>query len=349
MTSDWRSVIPSYDRFTNLSYVPLYSAGRAFHDIRLEIRDRTRLQKGLYVHLDIRAEVGRPVAVFVLEQGDANCTSYQPRCRQEGLVTASHFETPTCEGQRLPACMMARSLGQMNPIFAIDSRTAALASPWGREVKQLRIPAQPTDHGYILGQQRSQERPDRIGTIHDNSETRLGAQCFQTSDDFQHQLEGQLMFRTELPVVTLLELGNINSCSVLTRLAMKNKADGEAFLKANREKEGVVTLESGLQYQVLQQGNGPSPRPTDRVRTHYHGTLIDGSVFDSSVEQGEPVTFGVTEVIAGWTEALQRMKVGDKWRIFLPSELAYGGQGAGAEIGPNSALIFEIELLGIEE
>lgn len=137
--------------------------------------------------------------------------------------------------------------------------------------------------------------------------------------------------------------------SVLTRLAMKNKADGEAFLKANREKEGVVTLESGLQYQVLKQGNGPSPRPTDRVRTHYHGTLIDGSVFDSSVEQGEPVTFGVTEVIAGWTEALQRMKVGDKWRIFLPSELAYGGQGAGAEIGPNSALIFEIELLGIEE
>jgi FKBP-type peptidyl-prolyl cis-trans isomerase FklB len=135
--------------------------------------------------------------------------------------------------------------------------------------------------------------------------------------------------------------------SMLTRLAMKNKQEGEAFLKANREKEGVVALESGLQYQVLQRGDGPSPRASDRVRTHYHGTLIDGSVFDSSLD-GQPVEFGVNEVIPGWTEALQRMKVGDKWRLFIPSELAYGVQGAGADIGPNSVLIFEIELLGIE-
>jgi FKBP-type peptidyl-prolyl cis-trans isomerase FklB len=136
---------------------------------------------------------------------------------------------------------------------------------------------------------------------------------------------------------------------MVTRLATRNKEQGEAFLQANQEKEGVVTLESGLQYQVLEQGDGPTPRASDRVRTHYHGTLIDGTVFDSSVEAGEPVSFGVNEVIPGWTEALQRMKVGDKWRIFVPSELGYGPQGAGADIGPNSVLIFDIELLAIEQ
>jgi FKBP-type peptidyl-prolyl cis-trans isomerase FklB len=136
--------------------------------------------------------------------------------------------------------------------------------------------------------------------------------------------------------------------AMVTRLAMRNKEQGEAFLKANQEKEGVVTLESGLQYQVLEQGTGESPRASDRVKTHYHGTLIDGTVFDSSVEAGEPVSFGVNEVIPGWTEALQRMKVGDKWRIFLPADLGYGVQGAGADIGPNSVLIFDIQLLEIE-
>jgi FKBP-type peptidyl-prolyl cis-trans isomerase FklB len=110
----------------------------------------------------------------------------------------------------------------------------------------------------------------------------------------------------------------------------------------------VVQLPSGLQYQVLKKGDGPSPKATDRVKTHYHGTLIDGTVFDSSVESGQPVSFGVNEVIPGWTEALQLMKVGDKWRLFIPADLAYGVQGVPPDIGPNSVLIFEIELLGIE-
>ncbi len=134
----------------------------------------------------------------------------------------------------------------------------------------------------------------------------------------------------------------------LTRLAKENKEKGEAFLKANAQKPGVVQLPSGLQYQVLKSGTGPSPKLTDHVKTHYHGTLIDGTVFDSSVEAGEPVTFAVNEVIPGWTEALQKMKVGDKWRIFVPSELAYGVQGAPPDIAPNSVLIFEVELLAIE-
>jgi FKBP-type peptidyl-prolyl cis-trans isomerase FklB len=129
----------------------------------------------------------------------------------------------------------------------------------------------------------------------------------------------------------------------------KNVKEGEAFLAANAKKEGVKTTASGLQYKVIKSGTGPSPKPTDSVKVHYHGTLIDGTVFDSSVERGEPVTFGVSEVIPGWTEALQLMKVGDKWQLVIPSKLAYGERAAGPKIGPNSTLIFEVELLGIEK
>ncbi|HRX77519.1 MAG: FKBP-type peptidyl-prolyl cis-trans isomerase [Planctomycetaceae bacterium] len=128
----------------------------------------------------------------------------------------------------------------------------------------------------------------------------------------------------------------------------KNMREGKAFLATNKTKQGVVTLPSGLQYAVLQQGNGPSPKVTDTVRTHYHGTLLDGTVFDSSVERNEPATFPVGRVIRGWTEALQLMQVGSKWRLFVPSELAYGPQGAGADIGPHAVLVFDVELLGIE-
>ncbi len=127
----------------------------------------------------------------------------------------------------------------------------------------------------------------------------------------------------------------------------QNKAAGEDFLAQNSRKEGVITLSSGLQYQVLQKGEGASPTLADEVKTHYHGTLIDGTVFDSSVERGEPISFPLNGVIQGWQEALQLMKVGDKFRIFVPEHLAYGEQEAGPHIKPYSALIFEIELLGI--
>jgi FKBP-type peptidyl-prolyl cis-trans isomerase len=128
----------------------------------------------------------------------------------------------------------------------------------------------------------------------------------------------------------------------------KNLKDGETFLAANAKKEGVKTTASGLQYKVLKSGAGKTPKATDTVKTHYHGTLIDGSVFDSSVDRGEPVTFPVNGVIPGWQEALQLMKVGDKWQLYVPSKLAYRDQGAGPKIGPNSTLIFDVELLGIE-
>jgi FKBP-type peptidyl-prolyl cis-trans isomerase FklB len=129
----------------------------------------------------------------------------------------------------------------------------------------------------------------------------------------------------------------------------KNKVVGEQFLAENKTKPGVVTLPSGLQYVILKAGDGPKPTINDKVKTHYHGTLIDGTVFDSSVERGEPISFPVSGVIKGWTEALQLMPVGSKWKLFIPSELAYGDRQAGPKIGPGSALVFEVELLAIEK
>ena len=127
----------------------------------------------------------------------------------------------------------------------------------------------------------------------------------------------------------------------------KVKAEGEVFLAANAKKEGVVTLPSGLQYQVLVEGNGKKPKASDRVRCHYEGTLIDGTVFDSSVRRGEPAVFGVSQVIAGWVEALQLMGEGSKWRLFIPQDMAYGAHGAGENIPPYSALIFDVELIDV--
>ncbi|MCE5204916.1 MAG: FKBP-type peptidyl-prolyl cis-trans isomerase [Porphyromonadaceae bacterium] len=127
----------------------------------------------------------------------------------------------------------------------------------------------------------------------------------------------------------------------------KNLEAGKAFLEENRKKESVVSLPSGLQYEILAEGSGAKPKATDKVRCHYHGTLLDGTVFDSSVDRGQPAVFGVNQVIKGWVEALQLMSVGSKWRLYIPSELAYGEQGAGGSIEPNVTLIFDVELLGI--
>ncbi|MBN4054806.1 FKBP-type peptidyl-prolyl cis-trans isomerase, partial [Nitrospira defluvii] len=132
-------------------------------------------------------------------------------------------------------------------------------------------------------------------------------------------------------------------------VAEKNKKEGEAFLKANKKKEGVIILTSGLQYKIIKEGNGKIPQKTDTVKTNYRGSLIDGTEFDSSYKRGEPTSFPVSAVISGWTEALQLMNVGSKWEHYVPSNLAYGPRGAGQMIGPNATLIFEIELLGIEE
>lgn len=142
------------------------------------------------------------------------------------------------------------------------------------------------------------------------------------------------------------------SISDILGLRNKEKAEnnlkaGEAFLEENKSKEGVVTLPSGLQYLVLTEGTGAKPTAANRVTCHYHGTLIDGRIFDSSVQRGQPATFPLNQVIAGWTEGLQLMGVGSKYRFFIPSGLGYGNRQVGSDIGPNSVLIFDVELLGI--
>lgn len=130
------------------------------------------------------------------------------------------------------------------------------------------------------------------------------------------------------------------------KVANENLKIGNEFLAKNKMREGVVETASGLQYEVLNSGEGAKPLASDKVKVHYHGTLIDGTVFDSSVERGSPATFGVTQVIKGWVEALQMMPVGSKWKLFIPADLAYGPRGQG-KIGPNSTLIFDVELLEI--
>jgi len=126
-----------------------------------------------------------------------------------------------------------------------------------------------------------------------------------------------------------------------------NKEEGQNFLSENKNRAGVTTLPSGLQYEVITEGNGKKPTLKSSVTTHYHGTLINGTVFDSSYQRGQPATFPVNGVIAGWTEALQLMPEGSKWRLYIPSELAYGKRGAGRDIGPDTALIFDVELLKV--
>ncbi len=131
-------------------------------------------------------------------------------------------------------------------------------------------------------------------------------------------------------------------------IAAKNKAEGAAFLKKNKTKKGVITLKSGLQYKIIKKGTGASPLPTSTVKCNYRGTTIDGKEFDSSYKRGKPAEFKVDGVIKGWTEALQLMKVGSKWKLFVPSDLAYGDHGAGRVIEPGKTLIFDVELLGIK-
>lgn len=158
----------------------------------------------------------------------------------------------------------------------------------------------------------------------------------------------QLLTDEEIRTVMTIMQKEVQARAEETRknAADKNEKEGKAFLDANKKKAGVKTLASGLQYKVIKSGTGKTPKATDTVKTNYKGTLIDGTQFDASQE---PVTFQVGGVIPGWTEALKLMKVGDKWQLFIPSDLAYGARGAGPDIGPNSVLVFDIELLGIEE
>lgn len=169
---------------------------------------------------------------------------------------------------------------------------------------------------------------------------------------FQDSFSGETLALSDAQVETeILQLQQQlveKQMSEARDLAEKNRTEGERFLAENGTKEGVETLESGLQYEVIEQGSGPVPQTTDMVKVHYRGTLIDGTEFDSSYARQEPAVFPVTGVIPGWTEALLMMPAGSKWHVVIPSNLAYGEFGVGGVIGPNATLVFDIELLGIE-
>jgi FKBP-type peptidyl-prolyl cis-trans isomerase FklB len=173
---------------------------------------------------------------------------------------------------------------------------------------------------------------------------------------FSAGLADALAGKLQMTDAEIKEAMNAARTQLIAKQQAKQQADatvnakaGETFLAANAKKEGVKTTASGLQYTVLKTGAGKTPGPKDTVKVHYQGTLPDGSVFDSSIARGEPVTFQVDGVIPGWTEALQLMKEGDKWQLVIPPKLAYGATGAGDKIGPNQVLIFEVELIDIEK
>jgi FKBP-type peptidyl-prolyl cis-trans isomerase FklB len=165
---------------------------------------------------------------------------------------------------------------------------------------------------------------------------------------FKDALSGAKPLLTEQEVRETLTLLERQMVGKRAEMAEKNKQEGDAFLAENKKKPGIKILPSGLQYQVIKQGNGQKPKASDTVKAHYKGTLINGTEFDSSEKRGEPATFPLTNVIPGWTEALQLMPIGSKWRLFIPAELAYGDRGAAPQIGPNATLIFDVELLGID-
>jgi FKBP-type peptidyl-prolyl cis-trans isomerase FklB len=165
------------------------------------------------------------------------------------------------------------------------------------------------------------------------------------------QVKGNAQLKDEVVQKVLMEFNRqmmAEKNKQMEAIKEQNKKEGLAFLEINKKKEGVVTLPDGLQYKVLTSGKGPSPKKEDTVKVNYRGTLIDGREFDSSYGRGEPTEFPVDKVIKGWTEALQKMKVGDKWELYIPAELAYGENGAGEMIKPNSVLIFEVELLEVK-
>ncbi len=167
-------------------------------------------------------------------------------------------------------------------------------------------------------------------------------------EDFAKGVEA--VYKQEKPEISFDEAKKINTeffSNLQDEIAETNKQAGKEFLAENAKRSGVVVLPSGLQYEVLAEGKGRKPKATDKVQCHYHGTLIDGQVFDSSIQRGTPAVFGVNQVIPGWVEALQLMPEGSRWKLYIPSDLAYGEQGAGGSIPANATLIFEVELIKI--
>ncbi len=224
----------------------------------------------------------------------------------------------------------------MKRLLTTASLTALLASP-------LALAAPETDEarlGYSLGVTLGQSIQQDVGNLDVDAFTQAIQDVFAGDElamSDEEMAEALMRFQEEAMATRQAESD---------QLAEHNRAEGEAYLAANAESEGVEVTDSGLQYRVLEAGDGATPGAEDSVEVHYEGTLIDGTVFDSSFERGEPVSFRVNQVIDGWQEALQLMSVGDVWEIVIPAELGYGAQGQGP-IGPNETLIFRVELLDV--
>lgn len=196
---------------------------------------------------------------------------------------------------------------------------------------------------YILGQNIASQI-EELGFDFDPEAFQLALEEFSLEDDSKRSLSDDEIRKT---IQEAQQQNAEKRAKEMAEQSEKNTKAGDEYRAANAKKEGVVVTESGLQYKELKAGDGPKPKSTDKVKVHYHGTLINGEVFDSSTDRGEPVTFPVTGVIPGWIEALQLMNVGDKFQLTIPPELAYGPRGTGSDIGPNETLRFDVELLEI--
>lgn len=223
-------------------------------------------------------------------------------------------------------------------LLAIALAGASTLSIANEQIKTLDTREQKVSYGFglMLGKRMTNDLPDlEVDSFIKGVRDAVGGAAPLMTDAEVSQLLSEYQYEQQQKQMEELQ-----------KVSEENKKKGSEFLAANKEKEGVVTLESGLQYKVIQEGKGVQPGPNDTVKVHYTGTLIDGSVFDSSVERGSPVSFPVNGVISGWTEALQLMPTGSKWQLFIPSDLAYGANG-NRSIGPNETLLFEVELLEV--
>lgn len=225
-------------------------------------------------------------------------------------------------------------------LVAVALLIGAISCQQNGAVKDVKLETQIDSASYAIGvlvgannKQQLESAPDG-----DKLSNEIMAAAFRTAS----LGEEQMLTQEEANNVVRMYFENAGN-----KVAEENLEEGNAFLEQNKSREGIVTTDSGLQYEILTEGTGEKPNAQDQVRVHYHGTLIDGTVFDSSVDRGEPAVFGVGQVISGWTEALQLMPVGSKWKVYIPSDLGYGERGAGGDIGPNETLIFEVELLEI--
>jgi FKBP-type peptidyl-prolyl cis-trans isomerase FklB len=270
----------------------------------------------------------------------AHLARYVTTPRQAGLFAALH------RGELLDAAS-TQALGPqknkglfMRAILSLSLIVLLAASAAAQTPKQLPAPKQPANSAstasYIIGYQ--------IGSNFKRQRVPIDGQAIMKG--LQEGLAGGKPPMTE---EQMDEVMRAFQKEVTSRMSEQCKQEGEAFLAANAKAPGVKATKSGLQYKVLKEGTGKSPQKTDTVTTHYKGTLIDGTPFDSSYDRNEPASFPVDGVIGGWTEALQMMKVGSKWQLFIPSDLAYGPKGSPPNIPPNSTLIFEVELLKVGE